>query len=440
MKKSRKPDAARQLAGRALLCAALLFFLAAPYGRAAEITLDAAREYALKNAESARIAKDQAQALAATGKEASAFARPQLGASAGYMELGTNQEKITNPMLDFLNPPDRDISAGLEVSQVLFAGKRVWNSFKLEKNLGLQAGFLETSGLRDLKKDVRDAFDTVLYSQAALKVMEDRLGQRNKEYNDARDLHEAGMVTSLDVRQAKQNRNFTLDALEAAQASLKGAVIDFNLVLGRSGTEDLLVPKGDLKDGGKADALVKDLEQADQDGAFLDIKSASARADGATINHQIEKGAYYPELALVGTGKTSGDDTSDMNESWSGGVLLQYDFLDGGQRRAKTARSRAEMRQAKDALAKTRKNFSGVVQKFCVNLDSVEKRIVLQAEAVQLAEANYEDASGQYRAGTITLTRLGDFSLNWAESRFNLIRLYFARRQLVASAEALLDR
>ena len=58
---------------------------------------------------------------------------------------------------------------------------------------------------------------------------------------------------------------------------------------------------------------------------------------------------------------------------------------------------------------------------------------------MNLSRQNYEDAREQYRAGTITLTQLGDFNLGYAEARFILQRLFFSRRGLLNNTEALLE-
>ena len=69
---------------------------------------------------------------------------------------------------------------------------------------------------------------------------------------------------------------------------------------------------------------------------------------------------------------------------------------------------------------------------------SLEKRIALKAEAERMAEDNYLDARGQYRSGTITLTRLGEFSLASAAARFGLLELYYKEQRLLAEAKSLL--
>ena len=127
-----------------------------------------------------------------------------------------------------------------------------------------------------------------------------------------------------------------------------------------------------------------------------------------------------------------------MDESWRVGLQASWDLMDGGAGRAAEAAARARMRRAEHAASQARKAVAGEMAAVRVNIESLAQRIILQREAVTLAAENYKDARGHYRAGTITLTRLGEFSLTTAEARFNLIRLYYLMRGQITRARTVL--
>lgn len=410
----------------------LIFYSGTAYG----ITRQEAVQYAVDHAESIRIVRQTAQETREVGRQNVAFLKPQLNMVAAYAKLGTNAPDIPVPELEY---PERDILAQLQLSQVLFAGGRIMNSLELEKNLYKQADHQEITGIRDIVKDVKFSFDSVLFQKALVDILQDRLVQRQRELEDARNLWEVGVVMLLDVRQAQLSLNLADDALKEREVSHKQALIDFNIALGRSGSQELLVPDGALSEIEDLDAMIQKLYESMDKDDFLDIGLRKTEVETARLNHQIARAGYYPEVRFFSTAATQGDSRTDMDESWSVGLQMQWNFLDGGLTRAQSAQSTAQLRRARENLERTKKNLSGQVEKIAIDNEILNQRKLLQIEAVQLAEANYEDAREQYRGGTITLTTLGEFNLRFAEARFNLIQIYFFKRRLMIEAEALLE-
>ncbi|MDM8537254.1 TolC family protein [Desulfobacterales bacterium HSG17] len=397
------------------------------------ITREAAIEYALGKSEDIKIARESSENMKANARESVAFTKPQVNINGRHMEMGDNAEE--NP---FFENPDRNISTGIEASQLLYAGGRIWNSFDLEKNIYNKADLVYASGKRDIIINVKNSFDSVLLEQALLDILKDRLMQRKNEIDDAKDLREVGMVTSLDVRQAQLSLNVANDEFKAAQAAYESALINFNLATGRQADKDLWIPEGKLDNIPDMNEILKQLRQAVSTDNLLDINSIKNQVEASHLNYKITKGEKLPELALVSSLKTSGEKWDDSDESWNIGLQVTWNVFDGGSVKAKTASTRSELTIAEEKLNKIRKEIIGAVEKININIKSLEERIILQKQAVELSRENYEDARGQYRAGTITLTRLGEFNLTYAETRFVLQRLYFARIEVLNNAEALL--
>ena len=416
-------------------CLCPLFFILclSPFSAFA-ITREAAVQYALEKSESMRIVEESAKSVRAEAQKVTAFTKPQFNMESLYLEMGDNSDP--NP---FFETPDRNLSAEIAGSQLLFAGGRIWRSLELEKNLWNRADLQYSTGKRDIAKGVKMAFDTVLLEQAVLDILTDRLKQRQKELDDAKDLREAGMVTSLDVRQAMLNLRFAQDALKAEETSYREALIDFNLSLGRSGEEQPWIPEGKLEEIPDMNLLFARLKAALSEDELLDIAAGKNQTDAAELSYEIAKGEALPAVALVASAKTDGDEFDDTDESWNLGIQVNWNIFDGGLVRAKTASALSDLRIAEENLKKTKKMLAGEIEKISISIRSFEERIRLQKEAVHLSRQNYEDAREQYRAGTITLTQLGDFSLGYAEARFILQRLFFSRRGLLNNTEALLE-
>lgn len=417
-----------------IVIGAIISILADGYAHA--ITREEAIQYALKNAEHIEIVRQSAQQLRETGKQRVAFLKPQLNLMGGYARLDTNAPDIPIPELQY---PEKDMSAQAEFSQLLYAGGRIRRSLELEKNLYRQADQLEISGIRNVVMVVKSAFDSVLFHKAAVEIFKDRFLQSLRELEDAQNLWEVGMVTLLDVRQARLNLNFTHDAMKRGETAYTDALIEFNTALGRSVGNEWLIPEGMLEELDSLDDAISQLyEMIDQE-ALIDIELRKTELETARINHRIAQGAYYPEFMFFSSATTRGESRSEMDESWNVGLQMRWNILDGGLTRARTAEAASQLISARENLAKAKKSLYGRIEQIALNHESLKERKLLQEEAVMLARKNYEDAREQYLSGTITLTTLGEFNLRYAEARFNLIGIYFSERQLVVEAEAILE-
>ncbi len=121
-------------------------------------------------------------------------------------------------------------------------------------------------------------------------------------------------------------------------------------------------------------------------------------------------------------------------------MQLSWNLFGGGSNLAGRSSAKYEMKAAESRLALLRKELARNIESLEINMESLLQRIRKQEEAVQLSRENYEDARGQYRAGMITVTQLGDFNLAYSEARFNLAALHYSMRILIIEARGLLFR
>ncbi len=300
----------------------------------------------------------------------------------------------------------------------------------------------ENSLKRDLARDVSTAFRAVLYRQARLNVLEDRMRQRKDELSDATDLFEAGMVTNLDVREARLNLHVAQDDLRSGESEFHTGLVDFNLVLGESADQDkaLFTPRGSLLRPRGLAELLHQLEILYQKGRQLDIQTAGEAVDISEKKLNIARGELLPEIALVAGAEYGGESSSDLETSWNAGAQLTWNLFDGGAKNAAVASALAGKKSSQSTLLQAQKALAGTINKLKTQVKSLDKRIALQEKTVELSNGNYEDARALYGNGTMTLTRLGDFNLLYAEARFNLLRLYYLENLIAIEVKALIDK
>jgi outer membrane protein TolC len=404
------------------------------------ITLDEAIKTALRDGESMQITSARASEVDSGAKLKTAFSGPRLEIGASYMEMDTDAEP--NPYLEI---PERDYSYKAEASQLIWAGGRLFKSIEFRGSSRKLSGLMKLSGQRDVRRDVTTIYYNVLFRSEVLDLMQDRVHQREQEMMDAEDLELAGMVTMLDVRQAMMSLNLALDEYQAALARRARAVVDFNVMMGRKVSSDgdeipegALMPEGRLKRSNGLAGTLDALEYAAKDGKLLDIRLLTQKLKSADIEHGLSWGGRLPELRLVGQWERSGEESDELDDEWRAGVVLSMTLLDGGYKRAEQARTKSARRAAEAELKKAQKEFLGLISTLTFEARSLDERIALKLEAEKLAEENYLDARGQYRAGTITITRLGEFNLTYAEARFGLMELFYMEQSLLANAQSLL--
>ena len=403
---------------------------------AGDISRDEAVQYALTHADEMDIASQTSESLKAGGDELTAFTNPLLSLDSGYFELGNNQADIPIPGFE---SPERNIAASITLSRVLYAGGRIDNSRSLKEVMTQEGDDAEKNTRRGLIKNVKLAFDAVLFREAAIDILSDRLNQRKNELEDAEDIYAVGLVTSLDVRQAKLSIQFAKTALDEGRMEYDKAVIDFNRVIGKPEAEESMAPKGDLTTAWDHAPVIKRMNNALKNETFFDINALKNQMEAARLTYEIKRGAAKPEVNFVSALENSGEEPDDIRQSWSIGVKLTWNILDGGLVDAQKRGAMADYRKTTSQLSRLKKDLKSAVDTLIANIDSINRRIELQKESVDLAKANYEDARGQYRAGTITLTQLGDFNLAYSEARFNLLMLFYAKRNVLSEAEALLE-
>ncbi|MDI6796032.1 MAG: TolC family protein [Desulfatibacillaceae bacterium] len=417
--------------------AAVLIFVFMLPATCLGISLDEAVEYAKQHSQKVGIARQEVHKVEATGRQGRAFALPQVKMGARYLDLGSNSPRLPSP-LDFFAPPESDVGASISASQVLFSGFKAHNAYQLEKALNAGAKLAFSSTVSTVERDVREAFDRVLLARANLAILEDRVSQNESQYQDAKSLKEAGMVTRLDERQSQQALNIATDALRDGKAQLVSAINNFNVTLGRFAAETPLIPQGDIADVPDMHSLIERLETMLESRTLLDIEKARADIRTSSLVYDISKGDYYPNLYLVAQGETAGEKPGSRDESWSLGVQLSWDIYDGGARKAARAKALAEMNQAREGLELALRELSGAIENIKVGFVALEERIAIANASVELARQNYEDAREQYREGFISITQLGDFNLYFSEARFNVTRLHYERRMLATAAILLL--
>jgi outer membrane protein, multidrug efflux system len=219
----------------------------------------------------------------------------------------------------------------------------------------------------------------------------------------------AGLVSSLDLAQAKAQREQTAATIPSLETSFTQSANALAILTGRApGAVTALfepmkpVPPADRALGADVPAAV--LAQRP------DVRAAERSLAAATARIGVAKAQLYPALRLTGSLSGNGTTISDISNYFTGQILaaISAPIFDGGQIRSQieNARGGADL-----ALANYRKAVLTAlsdVDNALVSLANSRRRVVTLSSAVSNSHDALIFAQSQYRAGLIDFQTLLD--------------------------------
>lgn len=392
--------------------------------KALAIDLEAAQLMARHHSEQSQVIAAQRDYSDAVARQSTAFYRPQLQGYANWFNYDSNNNNV------FSAPPEREITAQVTASQLLFAGGRIWRSAQQQNNFEQLAQLEQIEQQRTLAYDVAMSYIDVQRQQQILTIATERLLQRQQERDDAQALFDLGSAPHLDVREAQLAVQQAKNDQQTAQSNLFVATTTFNHQLGRSADTHPLTPTQEFTLQPQIDDLLLQLQQQIEAHGQLNQQIGEMNYEIATQQKKINNGDFWPTLSLVASSNTTGAHRDTMLETTMIGVQLDWNLLNGGETRAKAAQAQASRTRTLALKHKMDKqlidNHANMQQQHHDLLQQIER----QHDSVRLAKENYKDARALYIEGIITLSHLGQYNLAYAESRFTLTQLLFAHNQL----------
>lgn len=410
------------------LVVCLVCCAAASTAEALHLDADEAARLARERSELVLAARGEAAAIRSDSRAADAFAWPALSAHARYTHIGDSPDAIdpTTGAPSQVITSDEYYRTGVELRQLLWSFGRHDAAAERRAADVQRAGSQIERAERDIAYNARLAVEAVRLARARLAVAADRLEQRRGELDDARERRAAGTVTDLDIRQSRLRVLAALDQHDEAERARRVALLDLAAAVAMEA--DAIAVSGELARPETITELFATVRERIELGSEMRQLRAQLRAQRAAVT--TNRALQLPELYADGSWYLEGPESDDLESGWSVGLGLQWNLYAGGATMARrdAARHRVRaLRQRAKALIRDRMRLLGRAEARATVLAS---RIDRAVEAVELAEANYEEARSSYRAGTITITRLGETSLAIAEARYALLQLIHAEAVL----------
>lgn len=234
---------------------------------------------------------------------------------------------------------------------------------------------------------------------------------------------QAGLVSSLDAEQARQQRAQTSATIPQLEQQLNQAASRLGVLIGQAPgavkplfAVDRPIPMGprDVAAGIPADTLRQ----------RPDVRAAERQLAAATAEIGVAKAQLYPALAISGNLNTNAGNLGDLGEAITGGLFagLTQAIFNGGQLRSQVRSAEAAADTAFAAYKATVLTALEDVENALVALRSAGARERDFAEAADAANNFAVLSRSQYRAGLTDFTTLAQAEASLLSARNGLVQ------------------
>jgi outer membrane protein TolC len=371
-------------------------------------TLERALDYAQTHNPDARIAQQRMAAAQAGLEQANSIFWPRLQVQSSYTRTDNpmlvfgsilNQQAYSRS-LNFNDVPDVDnLNARGIVTLPLYAGGQNVAGRRAAK-ANAEAAKLDSAAIRNaLGFEVSRAFFTIL---------------KTREYIEAAGAAVQSFETNLVVAQKRLAGGTLLKSdvldievrLEQSREDLISAR-NANLLAVRALRNLLGIEEGDFVVANTAPAiLVPVVEDSSQ---RPELAAARARIGAAQAQVQGAKSGYQPRLSAFGSlAHDYGWVTGGDGNSYTAGVMVQWDLWDGFLTKAKTSEAKANLESAHEQETKVKLALDLEVEQARLDLNAADERLTVSTKAVALAKESELLTRNRFDQGLALATQLID--------------------------------
>ncbi len=384
----------------------LTFSLAA--GAAEPWTLERALDYALAHNPDAQIAQQRIAAARAGLEQANSSFWPHLQVQSSYtrtdnpmMVFGSilNQRSY-NSSLNFNNVPDMDnLNARGIVTVPLYAGGRNVAGRQAAKAI-TEAAKQDSAAIRNaLGFEVSQTFYTVLKMRQFIQAAEAAVNSFETNLVVAQKRLDGGTLLKSDVLDIEVRLAQSREDLVRARNANALAERALRNLLG-------------IEDGEFTVADTAPVALAPNSSDFSqrpELAAARERASAAQAQVRGAKSGYQPRVSAFGSldhdyGWVTGGD----GNSYTAGVMLQWDLWDGFSTRAKTREAKANLEFAREDQRKLRLALDFEVEQARLNLKAADERLAVTEKTIEQATESTSLTRNRFEQGLALSTQLID--------------------------------
>ena len=358
---------------------------------------------------------------------------------ATFKDFGFSQmnEGINTTPKDLNYPGDRTaINNFVSYDLPLFTGFKLENYKDISKLQEKANEILYNLDKKNLEFEVLKAYNGAVLSKDYLKTMKN--AQKNIEFihNSALEFHKNGLVTKIDVNEAKVYMLNVNSKLVEAENNFNLSLAYLKFLTSNELISDVEGIQNIYFDFENEEELYKKaLEKRDE----VSLQKISIDANNKNID--IQKSSYYPQVFThleygVNDNKFTSDQDKDYYMALLGISLIIFD----GSRNALVEKAKLEELKSKLDYEKLKDGIKLELEKAMLNYKAKQAILKEKIEAKELANEVLNQAKLQYKNRLISMTTLLNQETNYEKSQTMLLEAIYENSLALANLNLVLGK
>src|SRR6059036_1176741 len=252
---------------------------------------------------------------------------------------------------------------------------------------------------------VKEEYTNILFAQRLIRVQQQAVQRAELNLRSAKGFFDVGTRPKSDVARAEVDvANARVDLIRARNA-LRTAIVALNIAM----AIDVDSPT-QIVDNLIYQPITLDRQQlrADSLRQRPEYRQSKLRASAAEALERQTFRNFFPDV--TGTGAYGGAQ-SQLSESWTLGLSLNWSLFDGGNRIARYQEAKANVEGARARVKSTELDIVQNVEQAEIAVEESQERIQAAQTLVASAQENFRLAQGRFDAGVGTILELTDAQL-----------------------------
>ncbi len=292
----------------------------------------------------------------------------------------------------------------------------------------LAANYEFNQSLQDLILEVEKTYYEYYSSKSALEAAQADLRDAKTSLASAQQKFKVGLVSKLDVLQAKSNYEEGLYALEETKGQLQSAKADLAQVLGIPADTDFEIdePAGEIPSGMLEEDVTMLIEEAIEKRADISALRASLHAKESGV--KAVDSDLWPSLSAGGSAGKNwyeyyGNGTENENDTdYTGYLNIKWDIFDGHYNLNRKREAMADARAEEAKLIQAELKASAEVWTKYYNFRTAIRKLTFSESFLETAKASYDLALEGYNAGLKNMLDLLQAQSKLSEARNKLVQ------------------
>ncbi|HEX9690480.1 MAG TPA: TolC family protein [Gemmatimonadales bacterium] len=414
--------------------AVLLLWIAPAWAQVPTVTLGEAVDMALRANPQMVQARGQVAVASASKREAIGNWLPSISGSSSWSR--NSSSRWDDRTQTTVTGGSSSLSAGLSASMTLFDGFRT-----PAQNRAANAGFDAADAALvnqefQIALQTKQTFFNALAQHDLVAVSETQIQRAEEQLKVSREKLAAGQATRSDtLRSAVELANARLQLLNA-QTNRATAEASLARLIGVDGSVRA-VSDANLFSEITVDTASVRAEAINNSPA---VAQADANARAAQANLAVSRGQYFPTVSASYSNSYSGQQISQLGNSWSIRLSMSWPLFNGftretGITRSVTSRD-AAIAQAEDARRSVNADLTQYLAALAAARSSIEIAIASRAAAAEDLRVQQE----RYRLGAATIVEVLTSQVSLDQAEVDIIRARFDYLVARAQLEALIGR